>query len=1143
MFKRLLLAVLLGLCVLWGGAEAQTSQVYFKFSITSPEELHKLTNIISIDNVKGTDVYAYANDIEFANFQTMGYSYEILPNPGSLINPRMTGDKDLALDWDYYPTYSAYLDLMTGFANDYPDLCQIILIGYTVQGRQLLFVKLSANVNIEEDEPEIMYSSSMHGDETTGYILMLHLIDYLLSNYGIDPQATNILDNSEVWINPLANPDGTYHGGNNTVNGAIRYNANYVDLNRNFPDFQDGPHPDGYSWQPETEAMMAFFDLHSFTISANFHGGVEVVNYPFDTVPRLHPDNDWYVSISREYADSAHANSPSGYMTFRDNGITNGYAWYEVNGGRQDYLNYWKGDREVTIELSNTKLLPAGQLLNHWNYNRAALLTFIEQAFYGIRGIVTDAQTGLPVAATISVGGHDADSSEVYTDPDVGDYHRMIAPGTYSLRFTAPGYVAQAVTGITVTSRNITRADVQLQPLSSDPVLSFYGHDAGRVNAGDSVNMNITLVNDGGGNAYGVTATLSTSDSYVNIQQPTSTYPTINSLGGTGTSLSDYVFTVSPSCPPAHAVDFRLDISESSGYTDSAFFTIVVGLTVEDFETGDFSSFPWQFSGSANWYLVTSDVYEGAYSARSGVITHNQSSILSIDWESFGQDSIAFAHKVSSEATYDSLKFYIDDVLKEGWSGEQGWGQAVYPVSAGTHNFKWEYMKDYSVSNGSDCGWIDYIIFPRADQPLQITTPSLPDWTINHPYASQLQAEGGVGARSWSDLNNDLNGTGLALTSGGQVSGTPTATGTITFTAHVEDEADGEDNHQYQFDINPALVITTASLPDWTQNYPYSQQLEVTGGTGNKTWSDLNDDLAGTGLSISNAGLLSGTPSVSGEITFTAHVQDAIGANTQQQFQFDINPAIVINTESLPDWTVGIAYSQQLEATGGTGNLTWEDLHGDLADYGLTISDNGLVVGMPSTAGDVSFTARVTDSLGAPVDRQFDFTLNAAVQITTSSLPDGITGEPYSYQMESSGGTGDITWNDRDGDLEGTGLALSDGGLLEGTPTVGITVNFFARAVDNLGSSDEQYLSITFESSFIPGDVNGDDRVIGSDVTYLVSYFRGIVPAPDPLLAGDANGDCSVIGSDVTYLVNYFRGGNPPVMGDCGRVITGSKGK
>jgi len=338
--------------------------------------------------------------------------------------------------------------------------------------------------------------------------------------------------------------------------------------------------------------MMNFFDQHTFVISANFHGGAEVVNYPWDTWAQRHADDSWYIQISREYADSAQANSPSGYMNDLNNGITNGWDWYEVNGGRQDYLNYWKGDREVTIELSSTKLLPESQLDAHWNYNRAALLTFIEQTFYGIRGVVTDAVTGLPIAATMSVVGHDVDSSEVYVDPDAGDYHRMIDAGTWNLRFIAAGYVPQTVYGIQAMDYGTTLVNVQLQPLPNEPVLSINRHSAGLVDPGDTVSMTITLVNDGGGDADNVTGVLSTLDGYVGILQDSSAYPTIPAIGGLGTSLTNYVFAVSPQCPLMHQVQFRLDITAAGGYVDSAFFSITVGLSIEEFETGDFTSFP-----------------------------------------------------------------------------------------------------------------------------------------------------------------------------------------------------------------------------------------------------------------------------------------------------------------------------------------------------------------------------------------------------------------------------------------------------------------------------------------------------------------------------------------------------------------------
>ncbi len=436
-------------------------EIYFSFEITERSELQHLTRIVSIDNVKGNIVYAYANPEELTELEALGYEITKLPHPGSLYEPRMAQTLGEASDWDYYPTYDQYLAMMYQFATDYPAICRIVDIGNSVNGRKLLFAVISDNVGIEEDEPEFMYTATMHGDETAGYVLMLRLIDYLLSNYGTDTEVTKMVDNIEIWINPLANPDGTYHGGNHTVFGAIRYNANGYDLNRNFPDPEDGPNPGG-TWQPETIAMMDIAEANSFIHSANFHGGAEVVNYPWDTWAVLHADDDWYIVISRAYADTVHLYAPAGYMTFLNNGITNGYQWYTISGGRQDYMNWFQACREVTIEISNTKLLPESQLDAHWTYNKRSFIKYIQNVYYGIRGVVTDS-LGNPISAMITVADHDFNNSEVFTDPDVGDYYRMLSPGVYDITVSAYGFIDQTITNITVTDTGATRVDVELQ--------------------------------------------------------------------------------------------------------------------------------------------------------------------------------------------------------------------------------------------------------------------------------------------------------------------------------------------------------------------------------------------------------------------------------------------------------------------------------------------------------------------------------------------------------------------------------------------------------------------------------------------------------------------------------------------------------
>jgi len=436
-------------------------EVYFSFQIQDLAQISALTQKISISEIKENTVYAYANKREFGDFTSFGLSYEVLTAPSELFPVQMSDNPKQVLTWNYYPTYPAYETIMQQFATDHPDICKLLTITTLASGRKILALRISDNVEIQENEPEFLYTSSIHGDELTGYISMLHLADYLLSGYGTDVRITNMVNNFDIVICPLANPDGTYNGGNNTVNGAKRFNANNVDLNRNYPDPKDGPHPDGNAWQPETVAFMNFAGFNSFTMAANFHGGSEVVNYPWDTWSKLAADDAWWIYVSREYADTVHLYAPSGYMNMQNNGITNGYAWYEVSGGRQDYMNYFRNCREATIELSDTKLLPENQLIAHWNYNYRSFLNYIEESGYGLHGLVTDSMSGAPLYAKIFIEGFDKDSSHVYTDPQVGDYHRLLKGGTYTITYSAAGYYPKTFT-VSVTDKQKTVLDVQL---------------------------------------------------------------------------------------------------------------------------------------------------------------------------------------------------------------------------------------------------------------------------------------------------------------------------------------------------------------------------------------------------------------------------------------------------------------------------------------------------------------------------------------------------------------------------------------------------------------------------------------------------------------------------------------------------------
>ena len=337
----------------------ERGEYYFSLTVLKPTEIQAISDLCSVDGTDGKTVVAYANQRQYDNLIQHGYQPTLMTPPSMREMPVMHDATRGTYDWDSYLTYGEYEAMMQQFATDHPDRCTYIELGTLSSGRKLMGARL--NNGQADGKPHFLYTSTMHGDEVTGMILMLRLIDeFCTSN---DPRILNILDNVDLFIFPCTNPDGTYHGGNNTVYGATRENGNHIDLNRHFPDFDDGPHPDGASYyQDECQWMMDLAQEHLFTMSANYHGGAEVMNYPWDTYQPLHADDAWWQMVCHEYANLTHEVS-NNYMTDYNNGITNGYAWYTITGSRQDYMNYYGQCREVTIECSNSKTPNASQLL------------------------------------------------------------------------------------------------------------------------------------------------------------------------------------------------------------------------------------------------------------------------------------------------------------------------------------------------------------------------------------------------------------------------------------------------------------------------------------------------------------------------------------------------------------------------------------------------------------------------------------------------------------------------------------------------------------------------------------------------------------------------------------------------------------
>jgi hypothetical protein len=480
-------------------------ELTFKFNIANKSQLKELAQSLTIVNFNSdtNEVIAWASNEEFQEFLNLDLDYKVFIEDND-VNERLmstaisTYSKTLKPGYTLefpltvYPTYDDYETQMQNFETEHSDIVEYFSIGTTGEGdKELLFVKISDNVSTDEAEPKLLYTSSMHGDEIVGFPMMLDLIDYLISVYKDNAhpdhaRIANLINTTEIWINPNANPDGTYHlsHDNTSVANARRGNGNNIDLNRNYPDNVTGLHNDGNAYQTETLHFMQLAEDNHFVIAANFHAGVELVNYPWDNTFNRHADDLWWILTAGEYRDHAQNNGPTGYMNDQNNGITHGADWYRVYGGRQDYMNHDHQCKELTIELSNTKKPAASQLDDFWHYNREALINYLVQGTYGFRGLVKDANSGYPIeGATIKVVGHDDLGSWTVSDTQ-GDYYRPIYAGTYDLIYEAPYYLP-------VTLSNLTIANYQTNILIDVLLTPITPSVTGNLNATDIVSSSV----------------------------------------------------------------------------------------------------------------------------------------------------------------------------------------------------------------------------------------------------------------------------------------------------------------------------------------------------------------------------------------------------------------------------------------------------------------------------------------------------------------------------------------------------------------------------------------------------------------------------------------------------------------------------
>ena len=332
-----------------------------------------------------------------------------------------------------FHNYSETREFLFQIAENYPSITRLDSIGASLENRGIWALKISDFPDADEDEPCLLIEGCIHGNENHSLEVCLYFIQYLVENYQINPEVTYWIENREIWIVPLVNPDGHEIG--------WRWNADHIDLNRNF----------GYWWgfaasrygeapfsEPETQAIR---DL-ALTIkpygSLAFHTSGRVILYPWAyTSDPVAPDDQLFVETAKELVDSINTVDPNIQYSYRRSG-----TWYWHGGEHNDWMYSQYGMLSFTLELMTSQEAPPSDHENEVVLPAlGVMLRRPDKA--GLMGVIQDAETELPVNATFKIK-EIFDTDQLVprkSEPLFGRYIRFLAPGNYTFEVTAPGYL------------------------------------------------------------------------------------------------------------------------------------------------------------------------------------------------------------------------------------------------------------------------------------------------------------------------------------------------------------------------------------------------------------------------------------------------------------------------------------------------------------------------------------------------------------------------------------------------------------------------------------------------------------------------------------------------------------------------------
>ena len=523
---------------------------------------------------------------------------------------------------------------------------------------------------------------------------------------------------------------------------------------------------------------------------------------------------------------------------------------------------------------------------------------------------------------------------------------------------------------------------------------------------GETANLLITLKNTGGSRAVNMAALLSTIDPGLSILQGSAAMDT---LKPNISRVLTFQIKASASCPARHVGFMMMHLSADKEIQANDSIFVNIGPVVEDFETGDFSRYPWHLNGNVNWSVSNVLPYEGTYCAASGTMIDNQQCNMYLTMDFLSGSDISFYRKVSSETNYDFLYFYVDGVEFGKWSGEVPWGKVTYTVGGGVHTLKWAYSKDYSVSSGSDKAWVDYISWPPISTQLFIVYGG-PDGTDCSSEGYQLSATVVNASSLWWTSSGDGSFTGgNSVNAIYHPGNTDQLVGSAILTIHAMNNSQPIMSDNLTLTILPSPMANAG--PDRSVCPGNSIALTLASATSQNSvlWTTAGDGIFNNPSLINPVYNPGSNDIAAGSVILTMTASGLTAcAPTSDALTLTILPAMFANAGI--DKTVSYGASTQLNGScsGGSGNFTASWSPANLLVYPFSFTP--LTVNLSSSA---LFTLTVTDAGSGCIstDQMSVIVTGGPLSVTVFATPQQIcAGDSSHLSTLAGGGSGSYTY-------------------------------------------------------------------------------------------------------------------------------------